>query len=70
VSLARVPLAHAGAASGVLATAQQVGNAVGAAVIGVLYFGTSVVEGFRSGVLLVAGLSVAVAGLVQRLSTT
>lgn len=36
--LARVPAQHAGAASGVLATLQQVGNALGVALVGVVFF--------------------------------
>ncbi|MFI9718493.1 MFS transporter [Streptomyces sp. NPDC052396] len=38
--LSRVPPAEAGMASGVLSTGQQVGGAVGVAVVGVLYYGT------------------------------
>ncbi|MGH9044622.1 MAG: MFS transporter [Acidimicrobiales bacterium] len=37
--LARVPLASAGAAGGVLSTAQRVGTALGVAIVGVLLFG-------------------------------
>lgn len=37
--LARVPPDHAGGASGVLTTALQVGNAMGVAVIGVIFYG-------------------------------
>jgi EmrB/QacA subfamily drug resistance transporter len=37
--LARVPATHAGAASGVLTTALQVGNALGVAIIGVIFYG-------------------------------
>ena len=38
-ALADVPALHAGVASGVLATMQQVGNSLGVALIGILYFG-------------------------------
>jgi len=37
--LAGLPAQHAGVASGVMATVQQVGNAVGVALIGLLYYG-------------------------------
>ena len=67
VAIAGVRTEHAGAASGVLATAQQVGNAVGAAVIGVLFFRTDVAHGFQAGVLLTGALSLAVAVLVRLL---
>ncbi|MEO6897729.1 MAG: MFS transporter [Caldimonas sp.] len=39
VVLADLPAEHAGAASGVLGTVQQVGNTLGVALIGILYFG-------------------------------
>ena len=37
--LAGAPMQHAGVASGVMATVQQVGNALGVALIGLLYYG-------------------------------
>lgn len=37
--LAGLPAEHAGVASGVMATTQQLGNALGVALIGILYFG-------------------------------
>jgi hypothetical protein len=37
--LAGLPAQHAGVASGVMATVQQVGNALGVAVIGLMYYG-------------------------------
>jgi predicted MFS family arabinose efflux permease len=40
--LSRVRPEHAGAAAGVLSTTQQVGNAVGVAIIGVIFY-----AGFR-----------------------
>ena len=40
-ALADVPALHAGVASGVLATMQQVGNSIGVALIGIVYFGSS-----------------------------
>lgn len=39
VVLAGLPAQHAGVASGVLATVQQVGNALGVALIGILFYG-------------------------------
>ena len=40
VALAQTAIANAGAASGVLGTFQQVGSAIGIAVVGVVFFGT------------------------------
>jgi EmrB/QacA subfamily drug resistance transporter len=67
--LAGVPLEDAGSASGVLNTAQQLGSAIGVAVIGVIFFGLltsqaapsaqDVTPGLRSG-LQAAGVSAAV----------
>jgi len=70
--LAGVAPHHAGAASGVLATAQQVGNALGVAVIGVVFFGAlqaghPIPEAFRTSLLWLAAGSVAVAALIQAL---
>jgi MFS family permease len=70
--LANVEPRHAGAASGVLSTAQQVGNAIGIALIGIAFFGAidaghTITHAFRSGVLDLAVLSAVVAGLVQLL---
>lgn len=39
VALAKVPVANAGAASGVFGTFQQVGSALGVAIVGVVFFG-------------------------------
>ncbi|WP_261562670.1 MFS transporter [Frankia tisae] len=62
----------AGAGSGVLASAQQVGNSVGVAVIGAVFFavrdsGGSIAGAFRVSLLVLAALSLLVAGLVQLL---
>jgi Na+/melibiose symporter-like transporter len=70
VVLASLDPQRAGAASGALSTVQQVGNAVGVAVAGVIFFG-AVSGGFghafgRSELLLV-GSSLAVAGLARLL---
>ncbi|MFC8230100.1 MFS transporter [Streptomyces sp. NPDC057287] len=68
--LAGVSPRHAGAASGVLNTAQQTGGALGVGVIGVLYYG-AVSEGpsvaFRHGLLYLAGVALVLAGLAQLL---
>lgn len=62
---------HAGAASGVLATAQQAGGAIGVAVIGVIFYnalgGGSYPHAFALGLVAMAAIGVVVAGLVQLL---
>lgn len=72
IVLADVAPRHAGAASGVLASAQQVGNALGVALIGVVFFGAldaghAVPAAFRTSLLFLAVGSVAVAALIQAL---
>jgi EmrB/QacA subfamily drug resistance transporter len=72
IVLAGVAPRHAGAASGVLASAQQVGNALGAALIGVVFFGAidagdAIPTAFRAALLFLAAGSVAVAALIQAL---
>jgi hypothetical protein len=67
--------AVAGAGSGVLASAQQVGNSIGVAVIGAVFFaarhsGGSIAAAFGAGLLLLAALSLVVAALVQLLPNT
>ncbi|MBL7627898.1 MFS transporter [Frankia nepalensis] len=62
----------AGAGSGVLAAAQQVGNSVGAAVLGAVFFavrqgGGSVADAFEASLLVLAAISLLVAGLAQLL---
>lgn len=63
---------HAGAASGVLSTAQQVGNTIGVAAIGAVFYGAIGPEAdfagaFEQALLAVAAVSLAVAALVQLL---
>jgi predicted MFS family arabinose efflux permease len=68
--LAKVSREHAGAAAGVLATAQQVGNAIGVALIGVVFFGAlnhGVADAFRYGLIGLVALSAVTVALVQRL---
>jgi EmrB/QacA subfamily drug resistance transporter len=72
IVLSGVAPRHAGAASGVLASAQQVGNALGVAIVGVVYFGAlaaghSVPEAFRTSLLWLAAGSIVVVALVQTL---
>jgi EmrB/QacA subfamily drug resistance transporter len=72
IVLSTVAPHHAGAASGVLGSAQQVGNALGVALIGVLFFGAldaghAVPDAFRTSLLWLAAGSVAVAALIQTL---
>lgn len=66
---------HAGAASGVLSTAQQVGNALGIALVGALFYGAlgttptpaDVTHAFELALVAIAALALAVAVLVQAL---
>lgn len=71
LALARVAPEHAGAASGVLSTAQQVGGALGVAVIGVVFYrglGTDAyTHAFTVSLWALAALTVLTAGLVQLL---
>jgi hypothetical protein len=60
---------HAGAASGILSTAQQVGGAVGVAVVGAVFFnalsGATPIHAFTVSLCVLAGLTVLTAALVQ-----
>lgn len=59
---------HAGAASGVLSTAQQVGGALGVAVIGVVFFNAvsaGVSNAFTVSLYTLAALTLVTAALVQ-----
>jgi EmrB/QacA subfamily drug resistance transporter len=72
IVLANVPAEYAGAASGVLSTAQQVGNAIGVAVIGVFFFGAidgghSIIDAFRGSLIDLAVASALLGLLVQLL---
>jgi EmrB/QacA subfamily drug resistance transporter len=70
MALAEVRPDHAGAASGILSTAQQVGGALGVAVIGTVFFGPAQIEhGFVVSLWLIAALTVATALLAQLLRT-
>jgi EmrB/QacA subfamily drug resistance transporter len=66
--LAGVDPQHAGAAAGVLSTAQQVGGALGVAVIGVVFFGGAAIpHAFTVSLWVLAALTAATAGLAQLL---
>jgi len=70
--LAGMDPGDAGAATGVLSTAQQVGNTVGVAVIGALFYGALGPAGdyagaFEVAIVAILGISLAVAALVQLL---
>ena len=71
--LAGVDPLHAGAASGVMSTAQQVGGALGVAVIGVVFFAalgagpSGYQHAFTVSLVVLAALTLATAGLVQLL---
>ena len=70
--LATVEPVRAGAASGVLATMQQVGNALGVAVIGVVYFGAlggGADHAFALSTAALAGVAAAVLALTRLLPT-
>ena len=70
IVLARVKPDHAAAASGVLSTAQQAGNAIGVAVIGAIFYralGGGYPHAFGLGLEAMAALGLVVAGLVQLL---
>ncbi len=60
---------HAGAASGVLSTAQQVGGALGVAVVGVVFYSALGIGGFRHAftvsLCVLAALTVGTGVLVQ-----
>jgi len=76
--LAGLPPQHAGVASGVMATVQQVGNALGVALIGILYYGmrgqvqdlASVAPAFGAGLLYLLVLALGVAALYRYLCRT
>ena len=68
--LSRVQPRHAGAAAGVLSTVNQTGNAVGVALLGIVFYGAAgYTAGFRAGLLALAGLEVVLALVIQALRT-
>ena len=69
--LAGLPQQHAGVASGVMATMQQVGNALGVALIGILYYGVergTPIHAFGVSLVFLFALAMAVALLYRRFS--
>jgi MFS family permease len=74
--LSRVGVRHAGAASGVLTTGLQVGNAIGVAVIGIIFYGalrqppSNYAHAFASALTYLIAMSVALIGLVQLLPSS
>lgn len=74
--LAGLPPQHAGVASGVLATVQQVGNALGMALIGILFYGAvgqeaglaAAARAFGASLLYLFALSLGVAALYRHFS--
>jgi EmrB/QacA subfamily drug resistance transporter len=68
IALAKVAREHTGAASGVLATVNQTGNAVGVALIGVVFYqAAGYTDGFRAGLVALIALEIALAALIQLL---
>jgi MFS family permease len=66
--LAGMEARDAGAATGVLSTAQQVGNTLGVAAVGAVFYAAGdCAAGFREAVLVIIALALAVAVLVQPL---
>lgn len=76
--LAGLPPQHAGVASGVMATVQQVGNALGVAMIGILYYGTlgkgmqpaDATPAFGTSLIYLFMLALGVAALYRQFSNT
>ena len=60
---------HAGSAAGVLSTAQQVGNALGVALVGIVFYGGGgdIPDAFRTSLLLLIAFCAAAAALAQLL---
>ena len=68
--LARVSPRHAGPAAGVLSTVQQVGNALGVALLGIVFYGAlggGVPHAFRGCLIFLIAVELVLAGLVQLL---
>ncbi|MFE9955168.1 MFS transporter [Micromonospora sp. NPDC005299] len=66
--LARVSAPHTGAAAGVLATVNQTGNALGVALIGIVFYqAADLTGGFRAGLVELIVLELALAAIIQLL---
>ncbi|MEO3785562.1 MFS transporter [Actinocorallia sp. B10E7] len=71
--LAGIAPHHAGAASGMLTTAQQVGGALGVGIVGVVFYGSlsgGVTHAFQHGLIYLIAVSLTLIGLVQLLPRT
>ncbi|WP_027346301.1 MFS transporter [Hamadaea tsunoensis] len=68
IALSRVAAEHTGAAAGVLATVNQTGNALGVALIGIVFYQASgYTAGFEAGLIVLIGLEALLALLIQLL---
>jgi EmrB/QacA subfamily drug resistance transporter len=68
IVLTRVGPAHAGAAAGVLATVNQTGNALGVALIGIVFYrAADVAHGFQSGLVALILIELTLVLLIQAL---
>lgn len=68
--LSRVATGHAGAVASALTTTQQVGGALGVAIVGILFYGAlpaGAAPAFRHGLVYLVAVALALAGLVQAL---
>ncbi|MGY0002305.1 MFS transporter [Micromonospora sp. I033] len=66
--LARISPQHTGAAAGVLAAVNQTGNAVGVALIGIVFYqAADLTGGFRAGLVALIALELALAAIIQLL---
>ncbi|MFG3577659.1 MFS transporter [Micromonospora chersina] len=66
--LSRINPQHTGAAAGVLATVNQTGNAVGVALIGIVFYrAADLTGGFRAGLVALIVLELALAAVIQLL---
>ncbi|MEW2330123.1 MFS transporter [Micromonospora chersina] len=66
--LSRINPQHTGAAAGVLATVNQTGNAVGVALIGIVFYrAADLTGGFRAGLVALIVLELALAAIIQLL---
>jgi MFS family permease len=69
--LTRVTPQNAGSAAGVLSTVQQVGNALGVALIGIVFYSVhGYVHGFEISLLTLAVLELTLAAMIQFLPRT
>ncbi|GAA3452979.1 MFS transporter [Dactylosporangium matsuzakiense] len=68
LALSTVPAQHTGSASGVLATVNQTGNALGVALIGIVFYpAATIADGFRASLVALVVLEVALALLTRLL---